>query len=128
MLRAVDLVPKSLPKVLKLIWKARDKWFNLGLVLGVDEIALKMLKHRYSDEEACFREMLSTWLKMIDPLPSWEGLLAALREPPVGHALLAEHVRIKQGIPEQPGSSGAADTSESSASLASNVCSKSAGK
>lgn len=98
---SVDLVSKNLPKVQTLIWKAREKWFNLGLELGVDEVSLKVLKQQH-DVDTCFREMLSSWLKMIDPLPTWEGLLAALKAPPVGHSRLAKQVGIQQGIPEPP--------------------------
>lgn len=47
--------------------------------------------------EVCFREMLSAWLKMIDPLPSWEGLLAALVTPPVGCEDVAEQVMKELG-------------------------------
>ena len=98
----VDLVSKSLPKLQTLIWKARGKWFNLGLELGIDEVTLKMLKTNHDDEETRFREMLSEWLRMIDPYPSWEGLLEALSQPPVGYKDLAEEVRKKQGIPKPP--------------------------
>ena len=60
-------------------------------LLADDVIALLGFhkKENPTDVKACFREMLSEWLKMIDPLPSWEGLLEALKKPCVGHKNLA---------------------------------------
>ena len=96
---AVDLTSNSLGKVLNLLWNARTKWFNLGLGLGIDQETLKMLKRNYPNEDDCFREMLSEWLKTIDP--TWEELIAALTQPSVGCEHVAAKVRKEQGIPEQ---------------------------
>ena len=91
---------KNLPKVRALIHKACPQWYDLGLELGVEEATLNIIKSDSSNKtETCFREMLSTWLKMIDPQPSWEGLIAALKRPYIGHAKLADEVRKEQGIP-----------------------------
>ena len=35
---------------------------------------------------------------MIDPCPSWEGLVAALKQPYIGHEELADKVNKEQGI------------------------------
>ena len=100
---AVDLVPANLPKVRNLIWDASPKWYDLGLELGVREVTLRIIKKSCDGEVgSCFTEMLSTWLKMVDPRPSWEGLIEALEQPAVGYADLAETVRAKQGIPKPP--------------------------
>ena len=48
---------------------------------------------------------------MVDPCPSWKGLLEALSQPPVGYKDLAEEVRKKQGIPKPP------DTTESTLAI-----------
>ena len=96
-------MPKNLPKVRDLIHKARSKWYDLGLELGVEEETLKTIrKDNNYETEACFRDMLSAWLKMVDPCPSWEGLIAALKKSCIGHEELADKVRKDQGIPEQP--------------------------
>ena len=99
----VDLVSDNLPKVRALIHNACTKWYDLGLELGVEKVTLDIIRTNYHDEtETCFREMLSEWLNMIDPRPSWEALIAALKQPYIGHEELAKKVRKEQGIPEEP--------------------------
>ena len=93
---AVDLISGNLGKVQTVVWKARSQWFNLGLGLGIDQDTLKMLKRQYPDENDCFREMLSEWLKSVEP--SWEELLAALSQPPVGYKQLAKKIAGKFNI------------------------------
>ena len=93
---AVDLVSGNLGKVQKVVWNARPKWFNLGLELGIDQDTLKMFQRQYPDEDDCFREMLSKWLKSVDP--SWEELLTALSQPPVGYKQLAKKIAGKFNI------------------------------
>ena len=94
---------KNLPKVRALIHKACPKWYDLGLELGVEDVTLDIIKSNcHDDVETCFRKMLSEWLKMIDPQPSWERLIAALKKPYIGHEKLADTIRKEQGIPEAP--------------------------
>ena len=101
-LLAVHLVSKNLRKVRALIHNACPKWYDLGLELEVEEATLEVIKSNNNNEtESCFRDMLLAWLKMIDPHPSWEGLIAALKQPYIGHEELADKVRKDQGIPEQ---------------------------
>ena len=99
----VDLVSKNLRKLRNLIHKACPKWYDLGLELGVEEETLKIIKNDNNNEtETCFREMLSAWLNnMTDPHPSWEGLIAALKQPYIGQEELANKVRKEQGIPDE---------------------------
>ena len=95
----VTLVSKNLPKVRALIHKACPQWYDLGLELGVEETTLDVIKNDNDNKtEICFRAMLSVWLKMIDPCPSWEGLVAALKQPYIGHEELADKVNKEQGI------------------------------
>ena len=54
------------------------------------------------DVDACYIEMLSTWLKMIDPQPSWDGLLTALEHDFVQCGDLADQIRENYGIPKHP--------------------------
>ena len=90
---------ENLGKVQNLLWKARTQWYNLGLELGINEETLKVIKRNYPDEDDCYREMLSKWLKTVKP--TWEGVLVALTQPSVGCDHVAEKVRQKLGIPEQ---------------------------
>ena len=96
---AVDLVPANLPKLLNILVDASPEWMDLGLQLGVDQTTLRVIERDYRDmTKRCFMEMLSEWLKMIDPLPSWEELIAALKLPSVGHKDLAKIVEAKIGM------------------------------
>ena len=73
---------------------------DLGLQLGVDQTTLRVIERDYRDmTKRCFMEMLSEWLKMIDPLPSWEGLIAALKSPSVKRKDLAKMVTKEFSIP-----------------------------
>ena len=116
-LHAVALVSDNLSLVLNLILDVSTKWLDLGLQLGVKERELKCIEHDYGRDGAqmCLREMLSTWLKMVNPRPSWEGLLRSLSHPSVGHPALADKIRKEVGIPEQSqDQSSSAVTSEQS--------------
>ena len=94
---------KNLPKVRTLIHKACSKWYDLGLELGIEDVTLDIIESNcHGDVETCFRKMLSEWLKMINPRPSWEGLIAALKKSYIGHKKLADEVRKEQDIPETP--------------------------
>ena len=73
---------------------------DLGLQLGVDQTTLRVIERDYRDmTKRCFMEMLSEWLKMIDPLPSWERLIAALKSPSVKRKDVASMVMNELGIP-----------------------------
>ena len=93
------MVPANLSKVRNVIWDAKTEWYDLGLELNLSESTLQTIKKdNPTDVKACFREMLSKWLKMVDPLPSWEGLLEALKKPCVGHKNLAMKIAREHQI------------------------------
>ncbi len=98
----VDLVSDNLRKVINLLLDVASKWYELGLQLGVKESYLKSIEHDYGHRGAqtCLREMLSVWLKMIDPRPSWESLLSSVRHSTVGNPALAQKIRKEVGMPE----------------------------
>ena len=96
---AVELDSNNLPKVVTLTWSARLEWFNLGLGLGIDKTTLEVIRHDNHDKvKPCFREMLSEWLKMVDPRPSWERLVIALQDPSIGCGDLVGHIEKQFGI------------------------------
>lgn len=96
---AVDLVPDNLCKVRNLLWDAMPDWFDLGLELGIKETTLKVIERDNRVTKQCFTDMLSKWLKMVDPHPSWEKLIEALEKPSVGHKDLVKSVKKELGIP-----------------------------
>ena len=81
---------KDLSKVQRAAWDARAKWYNNGLELDIDPGTLETIKRNNEDIEDRFRAVLLTWLKMVDPKPTWEALAKALRSPTVGYEHLAE--------------------------------------
>ena len=91
-----------LTRVLNLVLDVSTKWLDLGLQLGLKERELKCIEHDYGHHGAqtCLREMLSLWLRMINPHPSWEGILTSLSHPSVGNPALAHEIREKLGLPE----------------------------
>ena len=97
-----------------LVWDARSKWFDLGFQLDVKYIELEVIEKDCSNVNSSFRKMLSTWLKMIDPPPSWEDLLTALEHDSVKCGDLAERIRLRFGIFKQLESATVTKTPSSS--------------
>ena len=99
---AVELKTANLSKVQDLLWDARPDWFNLGLALGINVPTLRAIRQDNNNvTNPCFTEMLSEWLKMIDPLPTWEGLISALKQRSVGQKEVSKRVKQLLGLPEE---------------------------
>ena len=112
-MHAVDLVPGNLEKVCDLVNDASSKWFDLGVQLHIEVAELRVTEMKYTDVGLCLKEMILTWLRKIDPPPSWEGLMTALEHDSVK---CGEGVRQRFGISRQPESADAVEkTSEPSA-------------
>ena len=100
---AVDLVPGNVEKVCDLVQDASSKWYALGVQLHIKAAELKVIEMKCSgDLDSCFKEMISTWLMMIDPPPSWKGLMTALEHGSVKSNDVAEGIRQRFGISKQP--------------------------
>ena len=102
----------QLGEVVRLLWSARLNWHNLGLELGIHETELQVIKaNNPNDVEACFREMLSYWLKMTKPAPSYQALVEACSRPFVKCHELASEIAKKHDI-TLPGMWGRAQCNE----------------
>ena len=88
--RATELYIEDLCLVQNTIWMARAKWYNIGLNLNIHMGTLDAIKKDNDDSDDRFRAMLITWLKTVQPKPTWEALAEALRSPSVGYEQLAE--------------------------------------
>ena len=99
---SVDLIPENLKRIKDLIFDAQDMWFSLGLGLHIEVETLKKIQKNkaLNSVSSRFNEMLHTWLKSIDPLPSWEGLISALEKRSVGCNDVAEVIRLMLGAPK----------------------------
>ena len=99
---AVDLVPGNIEKVCDLVQDASSKWYDLGVQLHIKAAELKVIEMKCTDAGSCLREMISTWLRMVDPPPSWVGLITALEHDSVECGDLATHIMQRFGISRQP--------------------------
>ena len=88
-----ELSTKDLRKVQRAAWDARAKWYNVGLELDIDPGTLDTIKRDNDNSDDRFRAMLMTWLKMVEPKPTWEALAEALRSPTVGCGHLADLIQ-----------------------------------
>ena len=77
------------------IYEVRAKWYDIGIELEVPTGTLKSIKSMYDSPAECLVEMLDTWLKQVDPKPSWRLLISALEQPTVGEERLAERLKHK---------------------------------
>ena len=73
------------------------KWYYLGLELGVLASTLDIIEQKKGSNnvEDCNTEMLLTWLRMTDPPPTWEKLIAALKQDTVGRPDVAGKVEVE---------------------------------
>jgi hypothetical protein len=97
---AVDLVPDNIRELSSSLVDASPEWFTLGLQLGINYTDLKMIEqnnHRVQDR---FMKMLSVWLEMTNPCPTWDGLIKALESPSVGHVNLANQLATDRTLSE----------------------------
>ena len=80
----------GIKEVQRAAWDARSKWYNIGLELNIDQGTLDVIEGDNKGIDKQFRAMLTTWLKTVNPRPTWEALAEALRSPTVGYEHLAE--------------------------------------
>ena len=90
---AGQLTIKDLKSVRSSTWEARSKWMDIGIELNVMKSDLEVIQENCgSNVEKCFTEMLTLWLKNVDPPPTWSAMIAALRDPAVGLKKLSDDV------------------------------------
>jgi len=77
------------------IHDARIKWYDIGIELKVDVPTLKTIQSMYSNSQDCLREVITEWLKAVDPKPTWRSLVDALRKPVVEESKLAQAIEGK---------------------------------
>ena len=87
---------RDLKTVCKAVWDARTKWLDIGLELDLNITDLNAIRAEYrGDIGMCFMEMLTLWLKQVDPPPTWSAMIDALKEPIIGFEHLGEEVERK---------------------------------
>ena len=103
----------SLKALLHELHPVRASWYNIGLEFNIPHTELDCFKQTYSDQTDLMREMLKHWLKTaVDPPPTWEAVVTALRSPLVNEKKVAaqldskycapvQHMREKPNCPEK---------------------------
>ena len=80
----------------------RASWYNIGLQLNVLYTTLDRFRELYSDPSDLLREMLKFWLKTaVDPPPTWETVVTALRSPSVNEKSVAAQLEAEYCLPVQ---------------------------
>ena len=92
---------KDIKCVRRELYEARVKWYHIGIELELATSTLKCIKSMCDSPAECLVEMLDTWLKQVDPKPSWRLLINALEQPPVGEKQLADKLKQKYYPPKK---------------------------
>lgn len=75
------MIAENKPKlrdIYRKLYPLATKWTDIGTLLGVDKSILDKIGKEKNRVHECLQEMLSEWLKQIDPLPTWKELIDTL--------------------------------------------------
>ena len=82
--------------VQKKLFSVKTDWYNLGLELGQRVPTLDGIDAKYSgDPLQCFRQVLKEWLKGVNPPPTWQAMVNALKSHTVAQYHLAEQIQAE---------------------------------
>ena len=73
------LNPSQLREVYRLLLPLANEWHNIGILLNISDGILKAIGEDNPRKSTnCLREMFGTWLKQINPHPTWLALAEAI--------------------------------------------------
>ena len=76
-----------------------DKWFRIGVQLGVGESKLRQIGADYHTVDMCFAEVISFWLNGNTQVAvTWKSIIDALESQFVNEKGLANKLREKEGL------------------------------
>ena len=84
------LTIKNFKEVRGLLFRIRDKWYDIGVELYLDINELDIIRSQNGDAGTCLTEVIKKWLKSINPLPTWKALAKALKSEVLDEAGIAE--------------------------------------
>ena len=95
----------NLKTVRAAVWEARTQWMNIGIELDILKTDLDAIKATVQGGNPgdCLTEMLTLWLKQVDPPPTWSALVTALKQPTVGLQQIAEKIEKTFNITDSNG-------------------------
>lgn len=73
-----DTKPKLTVAFKKLLPLA-EKWKIIGILIGLETHILENIKKDEGGVQDCLGKMLSEWLKMADPPPTWKDIIDAVQ-------------------------------------------------
>jgi len=80
----------SLKAVVNALCSVSIKWYDIGVQLGIPPLQLHFIEADRPATADRMHTMLDCWMRnATHPLPSWKGLVDALRDPGVGESRLA---------------------------------------
>ena len=86
----------DLADVQRKLFTVKNEWYNLGLELGQRVSTLDSIDTKYSgDPSQCFRQVLKEWLKGVNPPPTWQAMVNALKSPTVVQYQVAEQIQTE---------------------------------
>ena len=92
----LNTVEPCLKALLNELHPVRASWYNIGLLLNIPYTTLDCFKQSHSDQLNLMCEMLKEWLKTaVDPRPTWEAVVKALRSPIVNEINVAAQLESK---------------------------------
>ena len=69
----------KLSTCLKFLLPEAKHWHNIGSLLEISETTLEQIEADYPGGcQQCVREMIKSWLKQVNPPPSWKDLAKAV--------------------------------------------------
>ena len=76
-----------------------DKWYEIGVQLGINEAKLRQIEADSRTVSRCFSEVISFWLNGNTQVAvSWNSLIDILESPFVNEKGLANKLREKTGL------------------------------
>ena len=90
------LTINNLMDVYTMIYSARIKWFDIGLLLKIDFDTLRSIRGNCSEDSHCLREMLACRIQQSDHSLTLRELCECLRSKTVGRIDVAKE--IEKGI------------------------------
>ena len=90
------LTMEDLKTLMNELFEVRDKWYHLGVQLSMRTSDLKAIRTQYhNDPDDCLLEMLSQWLSITTPPPTWQIVVDVLCSTAISRPLVAQAISKK---------------------------------
>ena len=74
----IALTSDNVKEILNLTWKYRSRWRFIGIELGIDVNTLDTIERDHRKADDCLTELISIWLRCVNPKPTRNALTKAL--------------------------------------------------